>query len=40
VRHVGEERAEGDGQLDAEILNSADDQVAEGSPAHVRLDPE
>src|SRR4051812_32631841 len=38
VRDVGQEGAEGDDQLDAELLCVLDDQVAEGSPAHVGLD--
>ena len=38
--NVGEERAEGDDQLDPELLARPDDLAAEGPPARVRLDPE
>ena len=40
VRHVGEQRAERDHQLDAELLREPDDEVRERAPAQVRLDPE
>ena len=38
VRHVGEESAQGDDELDAEVLDEVDDEVAERAPANVRLD--
>ena len=40
VRHVGEQRAERDQQLDPELAREADHQVGERAPAQVRLDPE
>ncbi len=40
MRHVGEEGAEGDDELDAEVAREADDEVAERAPAIVRLDAE
>ena len=40
VRHVGEQRAEGDDELDAEILGERDDELGEPAPAVVRLDAE
>jgi hypothetical protein len=40
VRHVREERAERDHELDAELARQLDDLVAEGAPAQVRLDAE
>ena len=40
MRHVGEQRAEGDHHLDAEIPREVDDHPREGLPAEVRLDAE
>ena len=40
VRHVGEQRAERDDELDAEVAREADDELVEGAPAVVRLDAE
>jgi hypothetical protein len=40
MRHVGEQRAEGDHHLDAEIPREIDDHPREGLPAEVRLDAE
>src|SRR5207248_9822073 len=40
MRDVSQERAERDDELDAEIARELDDQVGEGAPAEVRLDPE
>jgi hypothetical protein len=40
VRHVGQQRAERDDELDAELLRQLDDQLREGAPAEVRLDAE
>ena len=40
VRDVGEQRAERDDQLDAELAREVDDQAAERAPAQVRLDAE
>jgi hypothetical protein len=38
MRDVGEQRAEGDHHLDAEIPREIDDHPREGLPAEVRLD--
>src|SRR5262249_55057170 len=40
VRDVSEQRPEADDQLDVELLDEADDQVGERTPAQVRFDPE
>src|SRR5437763_13991324 len=40
MRDVGEERAQRDHELDAELLGVADDELRERAPADVRLDPE
>ena len=40
VRDVREQRPEGDHHLNAEILGQPDDQLREGAPAQVGLDPE
>ena len=40
VRHVREQRAERDQQLDPEVAREADDELGERAPAQVRLDPE
>jgi hypothetical protein len=40
VRHVREQRAERDDELDAELFREADDEIGEAAPAEVRLDSE
>jgi hypothetical protein len=40
VRDVGEQRAERDDELDAEVAGDGNDLVREGAPAEVRLEPE
>ncbi len=40
MRHIREQRAERDHQLDAEIAREIDDHGREGLPAQVGLDPE
>jgi hypothetical protein len=40
VRHVGEQRAERDHHLDAELAGQIDNHAGEGLPAEVRLDSE
>ena len=40
VRHVGEQRAEGHDELDAELAGEPDHEVGECAPAVVRLDAE
>ena len=40
MRDVREQRPEGDHHLNAEILGQPDDQLREGAPAQVGLDPE
>ena len=40
MRHVREQRAERDHQLDAEVAREVDDHAGERPPAQVGLDPE
>ena len=40
VRHVRQQRAERDDELDPDLLGEAGDEVAEAAPAEVRLDPD
>src|SRR2546428_134633 len=40
VRHIREQRAERDHQLDAEVAREIDDHAGDRAPAKVRLDPE
>ena len=40
VRHIREQRAEGDDEVDLELLHEVDDQARERAPAQVRLDAE
>jgi hypothetical protein len=40
VRDVGEQRAERDDELDAEVAGDGNDLVREGAPAEIRLEPE